>query len=314
MTNQAIWDDIRVFLAVSRAGSLSGAAEQLGLGVATVSRRIARLESALALPLFSHHQQGYQLTADGSELIARAEAAESAITGLLAASSAAAEQLAGRVRVATAEYLAADILLPALPAFLEKYPGLSIDIATDVNAVNLHRRDADLAIRMVRPEHGNLRVRRIATLSYGLYGSASYLQRSAIQQKLDNQEGLAGLRNGDFVAWPSHYDHLPPARWLRSLLRGREPKLTVTSLTSKIAALKAGLGLGILPHLVAIPAGLVAIASPQLNVSLAESVDQDIWLAIHNDLAKSPRVRATADFLVQVINDKATLLQGGQQP
>lgn len=332
---QGMWDDVRVFLAVARAGSLSAAASELGLGVATVSRRISRLEQALAVALFSRHQNGYRLTNDGTGLLVRAEGAESAMNSLVAAGEAAG-QVAGRVRLATAEYLAADILLPALPRLLQCYPSLSVDIVTDVSLANLHRRDADLAVRMVRPEHGNLRIRRLGTLGYGLYGSADYLrglagqagragQQRTRQKRAGQENSFAGksgqalsawdlserdLSSCDFVTWSESYSHLDAARWVQKILRQRTPLLTVTSMTSKIAALKAGLGLGVLPHLVAIPAGLQAVGDSSVKQALSAEVDQDIWLAIHKDLAESPRVRAVADFLAGVITDQAALLRG----
>lgn len=105
------WDDARIFLAIARAGSLSGASAALGLGVATVSRRLDRLESALSMPLFSRHQSGYRLTADGQALLAPAEALEQAAQALGDAAQSQA-QVAGVVRLATAENLANPLIDP----------------------------------------------------------------------------------------------------------------------------------------------------------------------------------------------------------
>lgn len=288
-----------------------------------MSRRIARLEQALALPLFSRHQNGYRLTDDGANLLVRAEEAESAMASLMAAGEIAG-QVAGRVRLATAEYLAADILLPMLPRLLSTYPALAVDIVTDINLANLHRHDADLAVRMVRPDHGNLRIRRLGTLGYGLYGSVDYLQRAfSLQKKFEPKtafsrekifEGktLDDVSVCDFVSWSDSYGHLNAARWVCKMLRARTPRLTVTSLTSKIAALRAGLGLGVLPHLVAIPAGLQAVKIADVEAVMSAEIDQEIWLVIHSDMALSPRVRVVADFVAEVVANQAALLQGNK--
>ena len=111
-----VWDDTRAFLAVARHGTLSGAATELNLGIATLSRRIERLEKALKLPLFVRLQSGYQLTEEGSRLIAKAEALEIAAADFSSEVSVH-EPLNGRVRLATAENLANGLILPALPEF-----------------------------------------------------------------------------------------------------------------------------------------------------------------------------------------------------
>lgn len=121
-----IWDDARAFLAVARQGTLSGAASELSLGIATLSRRIERLEKALNLPLFVRQQTGYQLTDEGAGLVERAEALEAAAAAF-AYGVATHAQMAGKVRLATAENLAAGLILPALPEFRRQYLELRLN-------------------------------------------------------------------------------------------------------------------------------------------------------------------------------------------
>lgn len=292
------WDDARVFLAVARAGSLSGAAGALGLGVATVSRRIERFEAALGAPLFARHQSGYRLTDDGAALVARAEALEAAAGAL--APEADAGVLAGTVRLATAETFANALVIPSLPAFLARHPGLAVEIATDVRAANLHRRDADLALRLVRPERGNLTVRRLGTLGFGLYASPGYL--AARRTGPD-----AGAFDRDrFIGWDEAMRDLPPARWLERVLQERAPAISTTTLAGQLAAARAGLGLAVLPRFLAEGTGLVA-----LDVDLG--LDQPIWLVVHADLAASQRVRAVADHLTRLIKGERWRLQWGDR-
>ena len=142
--------------------------------MATVSRRLDRLEAALGLPLFSRHQQGYRLTDDGEALLERAEALEHA--GLAFGEAGQLQgQVAGTVRLATAENLANPLIIPSLPTLFAQHPELRVELVTGVQTVNLHRRDADLAVRMVKPDAGHLTLRRLGTLGFGLYGTGAYL-------------------------------------------------------------------------------------------------------------------------------------------
>ncbi|MDE7525615.1 LysR family transcriptional regulator [Aeromonas salmonicida] len=155
-----LWDDARVFLAIARSGTLSGAALALDMGIATVSRRLDRLESALGLPLFSRHQHGYRLTDDGEALLARAEALEHAGHAFGEAGQQQG-QVAGCVRLATADNLANPLIIPSLARLFAIHPDLRVELVTGVQTVNLHRRDADLAVRMVKPDAGNVTIKRL---------------------------------------------------------------------------------------------------------------------------------------------------------
>jgi len=289
------WDDARVFLAIARSGSLSGAAASLGNGLATVSRQIERLEAALGLTLFSRHQNGYRLTDDGAALVERAEALEQAAEAF-AEGSAAQTEIAGRVRLATAETLANHLIIPALPGLIDQYPDLSLEAVTDVQAVNLHRRDADLAIRMVKPVRGNVTIRRLGTLGYGLYASQGYMD-GRIAKRED-----ARFDTDRFIGWCETYGHLPAAQWIERILRGRAPILATTTLSAQISATVAGVGLAVLPHFIARQNDLVCLEADL-------GIDQGIWLAIHSNLAQSRRVRVVAELLGSLIREAREQLE-----
>lgn len=289
------WDDARVFLAIARSGSLSGAAASLGNGLATVSRRIERLEAALGLALFSRHQNGYRLTDDGAALLERAEALEQAAEAF-AEGSAAQTEIAGRVRLATAETLANHLIIPALPKLTDQYPDLSLEVVTDVQTVNLHRRDADLAIRMVKPQRGNVAIRRLGTLGYGLYASRGYMGR-----RMPRHED-ARFDSDPLVGWCETHAHLPAAQWVERMLRGRAPVLTTTTLSAQVSATVAGVGLAVLPHFIARQNDLVCLQGDL-------GIDQGIWLAIHADLAQSRRVRVVAEFFASLIRESRERLE-----
>lgn len=160
----------------------------MNMGIATVSRRLDRLEQSLKVPLFSRHQSGYRLTDDGEALLARAEALEYA--GLAFGEAAQLQgHVAGVVRLATSDNLATHFILPSLKGLLDHYPDLRVEVLSGVQTVNLHRRDADLAIRMVKPDAGHLTLKRLGTVGFGVYGAASYLAGA---------DGLS-LSEADFV-------------------------------------------------------------------------------------------------------------------
>ena len=275
---------MRVFLALARTGTLTAAAQDLGCGVATVSRQIERLEAALGFSLFTRHQSGYRLTDDGAAILERAETVELGVEAFVDGSAAQGD-VAGRVRLATAETLATHLFIPRLAPLLDVYPGLEVEVLSDVGVVNLHRRDADMAVRMVEPERGNLVVRRIGRIGFGLYASASYVAA---------MRGVApDLSSGRHraVCWSDRFAMLPAARWMERTLPRARPALITQSLSTQLAGVCAGVGLGVLPHFLARRLDLTCLAT---NAAL----DQDIWLALHADLAQSRRVRAVADFVV----------------
>lgn len=289
-----LWDDARVFLAIARSGTLSGAALALDMGIATVSRRLDRLESALGLPLFSRHQHGYRLTDDGDALLARAEALEHAGHAFGEAGQQQG-QVAGCVRLATADNLANPLIIPSLARLFAIHPDLRVELVTGVQTVNLHRRDADLAVRMVKPDAGNVTIKRLGTLGFGLYGASSYVDSR------HPGTDAASFDEDAFIGWGESHGHLPAAKWIARMLRGRPCRVETNTLSAQLAAATAGLGLAVLPHYLAKETDLVCLL-PELGV------DQPIWLVIHTDLAHSRRVRAVADHLIQLFEEAESAL------
>lgn len=290
------WDDIKVFLSIARNGSMNAAASALTLGIATVSRRLERLEAALGVRLFIRHQNGYRLTDDGTALIESAEKLEQAGLALGVAVERQG-QIGGRVRLTTTENVANRLIIPSLPALLIRHPALSLDMVTGVDTLNLHRRDADLAVRLVRPETGNVAIRRLGTIGFGLYGASAYLQQRS------DSPGESGFAADRFIAWSEAQSHLPAALWIERICRGKPNPLTTTSLAGQIAAAQAGIGLAVLPHFLARPAGLTCVRSDL-------GIDRSAWLVIHADLTHSRRVRAVADHLVALFDARGDELSG----
>ncbi|MEM6974636.1 MAG: LysR family transcriptional regulator [Pseudomonadota bacterium] len=289
------------FLSVARTGSLNRGARQRGVNASTIGRRIEGLERSLGLRLFQRAQTGYALTDEGRGLLEAAERIEAAALDFdLGAKSAAVVR--GRVRLATAENLATALLIPALPDLLARHGELTVEIATDIRSTNLNRREADLALRLMRPRHGNVTVKRLGVMRYGLFGSVGYCERRAGDgQSVD----LGRAEQDSFIAWAEDYADLPAAAWIDRALSGRQPAVIVTSLQGHIAAAKAGLGLAALPV-------FLAAGDPSLRhvPSEADAMTQDLWLVIHSDLVASARVRAVADFVEEVVARNHARLMG----
>lgn len=285
--NRLNWDDARVFLALARSGTLSATAQALNGGAATVSRRIERLEAALGVPLFLRHQSGYRLTDQGEALLVRAEAAEQAMLALRSEAGAQGE-VTGLVRLASIESLVAPVIVPALAPVLQRHPGLDVEVLFNTATVNLHRRDADLALRMLRPEHGNLLVRQVALMRLGLYGPP---------------DGSVPDRH---VTWPDHDSVQVSLGWSRAFGAGRGPRLAVNTLAGQVEAVSRGIGVCVLPHLVARTAGLRLL---QDRLPDGTAMERPIFLVLHADLAASRRVRIVADCLATALATRRAELE-----
>jgi DNA-binding transcriptional LysR family regulator len=297
MENAVDWNDLKYFLEVARGGSLTRAADVLRVSQSTVSRRITELETRLATRLFARHQTGYHLTDEGRELLGRAEAAEDNMLAFERGASGLSPGVSGLVRLATSDNLASDLVIPALPRFVARHPLLRLEIVTTTAAVELGRRDADLALRLVRPGHGNLKARRLGTMGYGVYGHADYLAR---HPALD-ADPLAGRA---MITWDEAHAHLPAAQWLARRAPDAHVALAVSTVRAQIAGARAGLGLAVLPDFLVRDAGLVRVLAP------AEVFSDGVWLVMHADLAASSRVRAVADFLAATVEVARAALAG----
>ncbi len=293
------WDDLRLLLLVARTRSLSAAAVQLGVSPSTVGRRIALLERALGVTLFVRHASGYKLTEDGDGLLQDARRVEDAVVQLQGRAADAGATPRGHVRLATNEALANLLILPRWAQVAPQYPGLVLELVTGAAIQDLYQRDADLALRLVRPEAGGLTVRKLGVQAYAVYGSKSLLAQAG------GKPGKARLATLPWVGWDASIQHLVQARWQREQFPEARIVLTANSLFTQLHAAEQGLGLAVLPC-------YIADAHPALQRCLppAQCVAQDIWLVIQQGLAHAPRVRVVADMVAAAVSDKQNALAG----
>lgn len=277
MTN---WDNARFFLAVARAGTLRGAAARLGVDQATVGRRLASLEEALGARLFLRTPTIYVLTPAGEALIAPAEAMEQAVHQIERRIAGMDDQLCGAIRVATTDSLGKRFVVPAIAKLRAAHPGIDVVCVTSPGIANLTRREADIAIRTLRPESPDLIVRRLAQLELGIYASRAYLAARG-----EPREGGA-FEGHDLVMYqqpvvPSMWDALcgEPTH------RGRVSFQTSSTMMLFEAAI-CGLGVTGLPC-------FRADDEPELvRVMPGRSDRFDVWLVAHADLYKTARIQA----------------------
>lgn len=275
------WDDLRYFMALSRHGSLSAAARSLGVNHATVARRIAALEAQLEAPLFERMPEGYALTAAGRNTLAAAAAMERAASGIGANAPAPDGGRLGRVRVTATPSLAEGFLLERLTGLLAAHPGLDLDLIADRRAISLARREADIALRLARPQDGDLLARRLTGLSFGFYATASWLER------------LASGEAPCFITFDDGGAHLPEALWLARRFPGARAVFRSNSQAAQALAARSGCGIALLPHFIG--TGEPGLIPVDLK---APPPSRELWLLRRPE--EEPAVELVTQFLVDL--------------
>ena len=262
------WNDLRYFLAVAQSGSLSAAAVLLGVSPSTVSRRIEVLEHDLQKRLFQPHRDGYDLSAAGRDLVPAAERAAAQLRHFERSAKGAGGP-AATVVIDAPELLAQEVLLPALAPFMAAHPDIRIELRGSVQPARLASEEADLVLRLVRPEKGNYRIRKLRRIAFALYASPDHIAGVGLPRKPED------LRYHRFIGWPESLDYLLMARWLATLYPGLEPAIRLTSLTAQLSAARHGLGWAVLPDFAARPAGLVCAELQTTPLA------PDLWLLMN---------------------------------
>ena len=289
------WNDLKFFLATARHGGLSAAAITLETSPSTVSRHVTALEERMQATLFLRQQSGYQLTDDGEALFKHVEQIEEA---MLAAErnghSSAQREITGQVRLATSETLAIHLIVPNLNVFRAQYPKLSVEMNISLARANLSRREADLALRIadpaIRDGGGDYIAARAGKLDF-----AAYCRAAPATAKMA-RKGPEAWQHLDYVSWDESWADLPMAKWLKDTFPRKAPALACNSLMAQHAALRAGIGIGVLPCFVGDRDVLLQRLGPKEPI-----FSRDLWLVYHRDLKASQRVIALRNFLQDLI-------------
>lgn len=280
------WTDLRFFLELARAGTLSGTSRRLSVEHTTVARRIERLEAQLGATLFDRSREGYQLTEMGLALVPHAEVMESA--ALTAAEQLSGAQISARglVRLGAPEIFGAKVVAPLLVDLLKNHPDLSVDLLLLPRFANLANREADLGIMLDPPSTGRYMVTKLASFRMYLYGSPDYLQRHPpINSKAD-------LVNHDFVDYVQDRLASSELNFLDELGFTPRRRLCCTGMMAQCEAAALGLGLVLAPPYAIKDDGRLRPVLPD-----AFFAERSFWLAAPVDLYRLQRVRVVWNLL-----------------
>ena len=284
------WERHRAFLAVVETGSLSAAARQLGAAQPTVRRRIEDLEAQLGVALFTRSPSGLTPTALGKDLAQHARAMALAAASLARAASAEAGAASGVVRITASEVIGMEVLPSMLAELREAHPGLVFELALTNRSEDLLRREADIAIRMVRPTQDALVAKRIGAISLGMHAHKRVLDAWGRPTTMEE------ARRMPLIGYESETIGVRAvkAMGLGLDLRVEDFSFRTDNDVAQLAAIRAGLGLGICQ------VGLAA-RDPMLERVMADllSIDLETFVVTHEDLKDVRRVRLVFDALVE---------------
>ena len=280
------WNHARAFLAVVEAGTLTGAARRLGLTQPTLGRQVAALERALGLDLFERGGRALALTETGRELAERLGAMEAAAARAALFAAGREQAVEGRLRITASDVIAALVLPPVFAALRAAAPRLQVKVVATNDLSDLIRREADIAVRHVRPEHPELIARHLRDATAGLYAARSYLAARG------RPETVADLAAHDFVGLGA-----PEAMAAHLAARGLPvgpAQVRIWSESGLVAWELVRRGFGIAPM-----ADEVAAAAPEVERVLPGTapIRFPVWLAAHRELRTSGRVRLAFDML-----------------
>ncbi len=300
MNSNLAWDDFRLIKAIADHDGLTGAAAALNVNHSTVFRRLGQIEEQLGLPLFERRKTGYVATVAGAEMAALAGRMEEDVTAF-------GRRLAGRdvapsgeVRVTTTDTLYLNMLLPIFAAFRLTHPAIRLDVVIGNQTLNLSRRDADVAIRASDTPGETLVGRRLATLTWAIYGRA--------QDGLTPDESADSdlLFQRDWVTLGDQLGYVKAARYVRDRVAPEKIALKSSAVLGMTEAVEQGLGIGPLPCFIADQRpGLVRLMPPDPDFSTG------LWILTHPDIRNAPRVRAFMEFVGGELAKKRGLIEGG---
>lgn len=282
--------DLDDLIAVLRAGSLSAAAKRRNVAISTISRRIEALETALKLRLVDRQAKGTRLTRQGEEIARAAEPMSEQLSRVARlADSLRAQSGTLPVRLSATEFVISDVLAPALPALWAKGGDFPLHLQSQADIVSLAGRDADIAVRMARPEGASLIIRKLPLLHLGLFTSALYLDGRPANTLILAQEKL--------LIYDDSYGRLPELDWLDGLGLRQAIAMRTGSTRGLMTAALAGAGIALLPK-------AIAQRSPELIEidTVSTPPPRSPWLIVHRDLRSQPSVRLVHKWVLETFS------------
>jgi DNA-binding transcriptional LysR family regulator len=274
------WENLRYFAALAASGTFLGAAKALGVEHATVSRRVALLEEQLKLRLIDRRGRRIALTPDGERIAEMAQQMEEQALAIRR-SAVPGDRLTGSVRISAPPALAGVLLPGAIAALRREHPAIDIAVIGEKRYASLNRREADIAIRLSRPDQGDLTMTRIGSVTFHFYASPSYLA--------DVPE-----RDWSFITYGADMEASPQHIRLIEVAAGRPVGLRASTLELQRATAQAGGGVAVLPDFFVGPGDGLVVALTE-----KEPVRRDIWLVVHSDIRSVPIIRVVMDAIRQ---------------
>tara|TARA_R110002096_G_scaffold433887_3_gene653824 strand:- start:28398 stop:29294 length:897 start_codon:yes stop_codon:yes gene_type:complete len=288
------WDDLRYVLAVGRAGGLGAAARSLGVAHSTVYRRINQFEEQHRVRCFIKVADGFELTEAGTQLLKLAEEVEGRMVEAERCLAGQSESVTGEVVIAAPEAVGL-MLCPHLPQFQARYPGLTTHWRLSAEKLNVQRGEADVALRVTRSPPPSLVGRKLVELAFAIYSSKSYIEKHPWR----------GIENAKWVVFNDLLMASPQFKWEQRRLPPEHVVMKVDRRVMLDEAVRAGLGVGILPcgDAARYP-NVVRLSDPIAELALP------LWILTHEDLRNAAGVRAVMDFCGEKIAAAAELLEG----
>jgi molybdate transport repressor ModE-like protein len=284
------WEDVRIFVALARHGSLSAAARALSVTHATISRRVQALEDTLGQKLVERRTDGYVLTPAGTQVLGPASDMEAAAAKLIRGGPDDAPR--GLVRLNAPPSLTQGFLVAQLARLALSHPALDIHAAGDFRNVSLERHETDIALRLGRPEDGDVIAKFVAPMGYGFYASPEWRAR------------IDGGAAPAFVGFDESNAHLPESVWLAQHFTRARTAFRANSQLAQAVAARAGAGVALLPHFLGrSDGGLQPCALEHAPPA------RELWMIKRRQDRQNLPVRTVADFLAQAFADQRALFE-----
>ncbi|MDQ0323646.1 DNA-binding transcriptional LysR family regulator [Pararhizobium capsulatum DSM 1112] len=292
------WNDLRLVLAVARAGSLTKAAELLRVNHSTAFRRLRHLEDGMGVRLFERLPGGtYRPTAAGERVSAAGERIETEAATIARDIAGRDLSLTGRLRVTSSETLAYRLLTPAIGRFRDAHPDIMIELAIDNRVLSLSRREADLALRVTRPREGDLYGRKLSDIAWTVYARRDLAAKVGV--------GPDKITQLPIIGWEESMSDVNAAEWISSHVPNVNIGYRTNSVVNQLVAVRAGIGAAVLPCYLGDPEpDLVRIIDP------VPELVRELWIVTHTDLKNTARIRAFFDIVGEDLLEKKALLAG----
>lgn len=277
------WDNLRSFVTIAESGTLTKAAKKLGCTAATLSRRIDVLEAQMGYKLLRRNTDGTTLTADGRRVLDYAQKAAEQIRHIEKLSESIIGEASRPVRISSTEPIISQVLAPALPRLYEQIHDIRVTLSVSNLRANLYQGEADLAVRLARPEGDNLVVRRLPDIELACFASTSYCQT-----KLNKQD----IQDNAWLVYDDSYGGIPEVLWTQNNNLNDSVIMRSSSTTALLSAACSGLGIATLPRFLANVHQLTEVTAPVMP-------NRETWLVFHADTRELPTLMAIRDWVAE---------------